>query len=152
MRIICWQTILTKYHRSTFFPKIGKDLAKICRLLQLWLALLGLTHLCGMEFPTIIKWTSFKGCWIVFFIFIQMLKESSVSKTVKTLIRRSILLCLVWVCTVCTSLTKRTLGLNGLRLFSYLTLSLAYLYTMYFNRLTAMCTTRGERRLISIWC
>ena len=33
MRIVCWQTILMKYH-TLFFSKNRIDVAKICRLLQ----------------------------------------------------------------------------------------------------------------------
>ena len=50
-----------------------------------------------------------KGCWIVFYIFIQISIEHSVSKQ-----QRPILRCLIWVCTVFLCPTKRTLGLYGL--------------------------------------
>ena len=40
MRIVCWQTILIKYH-TLFFSKIRKDVPKFCRLVQSWLALKG---------------------------------------------------------------------------------------------------------------
>ena len=36
-----------------------------------------------MEFPTVINWTSpfhLKGCWVVVFIFIQILREHSVNR------------------------------------------------------------------------
>ena len=39
----------------------------------------------------------FKGCWVVFIIFIQILIEHSVD----TLTRHRVLLRLIWVCTVC---------------------------------------------------
>ena len=42
-----------------------------------------LTHFRRKELATIIKWTCtlpFKGHWVVFFIFIHILKEHSVSK------------------------------------------------------------------------
>ena len=48
----------------------------------------------------------FKGCWMVFFIFSQILIVKSLNKQ---WMRR-----LIWVCTVCLCPTKRTLGLNGL--------------------------------------
>ena len=40
-------------------------------------------HLSQMEFPTIINWNNpflFKGGWVVFFIFIQILIEHSANK------------------------------------------------------------------------
>ena len=37
-------------------------------------------------------------------------------QTVETLIRRHVLRCLIWVCTVCICPTKRMLGLYGLRI------------------------------------
>ena len=52
----------------------------------------------------------FKGCWVDFFIFIQILIEQYVSKQWR-LIRRRVVRRLVWVCTVCLRPTKRTLGL-----------------------------------------
>ena len=39
-----------------------------------------LTHLSWMEFPTGLFHFFFKGCWVIFFIFIQILIEHSVSK------------------------------------------------------------------------
>ena len=41
-----------------------------------------LIHLRRIEFPTPVNWTSqgFKGCWVAFFIFIQILIEHSESK------------------------------------------------------------------------
>ena len=42
--------------------------------------LVNLTHLCLMECPTLINWTSpfpFKGCWVLFFIFHSNLKANS---------------------------------------------------------------------------
>ena len=43
-----------------------------------------LTHLNRMESPTVIKWNSqfllIKGCWVVFFIFIQISIEHAVRK------------------------------------------------------------------------
>ena len=47
------------------------------------IALVYLTHLSRMEFPTIINWTGhfrFKGCTVVFYIFIQISIKYSVSK------------------------------------------------------------------------
>ena len=44
---------------------------------------LKLTHLSRMEFPTVIKWQVhflYKGCWVVFYICIQISIEHSVSK------------------------------------------------------------------------
>ena len=48
-----------------------------------WTTSASLTHLCRMEFPILNNWTSpfpFKGCWVILFIFIQILIEHSVSK------------------------------------------------------------------------
>ena len=42
LRIICWQMILTKYHTLFFFNLERR--CKICRLLQLWLTLSGLSN------------------------------------------------------------------------------------------------------------
>ena len=50
-----------------------------------------------------------KVCWVVFFIFIQISTEYSVSKQLRPCTR-----CLIWVCTVCLCPTKKTLGLCGL--------------------------------------
>ena len=77
-----------------------------------------LTHLSQMEFPLLSIGQvhfRFKGCWVVFFIFIQILKRALCKKTVEALIRRGILWHLIWVCTVCLCPIKRTLGLYGLR-------------------------------------
>ena len=52
---------------------------------------------------------------MVFFIFIQILKENSASKQWRPMIGCRILRHLVWVCTVCLCPTKRTLGLYGLK-------------------------------------
>ena len=51
-----------------------------------------------------------KGCWVV-----SNFNRTFSKKTVETLIRRRVLQCLVWVCTVCLCSTKRTLGLYGLK-------------------------------------
>ena len=61
---------------------------------------------------------------------IQILKETSVctKQTVEKLIRRCILLRLIWDCTVCLCPTKRTLDLNGL-----MSLVRAYKFTMYLS-------------------
>ena len=73
-----------------------------------------LTHLRRMEFPTIIYWTGpFPGLLGGIFIFIQILKEHSVSKQWRPRMWR-----LIWVCTVCVCPTKRKLGLYGLSLRS----------------------------------
>ena len=53
---------------------------------------------------------------MIYFSFIQILKETSFSKTLENLIKRRILRRLVWFCTVCRCPTKRTLGLFGLTL------------------------------------
>ena len=42
-----------------------------------------------------------KGCLVLFFIFIQILKETSVLQTVQNLIRRRVLRRLISICTVC---------------------------------------------------
>ena len=55
----------------------------------------------------------FKGCLVVLFIFIQIIIDFSVSKQWRLAIRRRILPCLDWLCTVCLCPKKRTLGLNG---------------------------------------
>ena len=73
-----------------------------------------LTHLRQMEFPLLSTGlVHFQGCWVVFFIFIQILKEHSVSKQWRPRMWR-----LIWVCTVCVRPTKRKLGLYGLSLRS----------------------------------
>ena len=59
----------------------------------------------------------FKGCWAVFFMFIQFFIEHSISKQwrLETLIgRHSLLWRLIWICTVYLCLTERMLGLYGL--------------------------------------
>ena len=56
----------------------------------------------------------FKGCWMVFFIFIQNFNRTFCKQAVKTLIRRHVVWRLIWVFTVCLCPTKRTLGLYGL--------------------------------------
>ena len=50
---------------------------------------------------------------MVFFIFIRILIEHSVSK-LENLIRRRVWQRVIWFCTVCLCPTKRTLGLYGL--------------------------------------
>ena len=76
------------------------------------------THLCQMEFPTVINWTSlFSDLRVVgwiFFHFCSNLDRSICKQTVETLIRRGILR-LHWVFTVCLRPTKWTLGLYGLK-------------------------------------
>ena len=45
------------------------------------------THLSRMQFPTLVYWTSpfpFKGCWMLFFIFIQI-SRTFYKQTVETL-------------------------------------------------------------------
>ena len=78
-----------------------------------------LTHLYRMEFPTVINCNSpflNVGCWVVFFIFIQILMEHSAAKqTVETLIRRRVVRRLIWVCTVCLCPTKMTLCVYWLK-------------------------------------
>ena len=50
-----------------------------------------------MYFPILIKWMGpfpILGCWVVFFIFIQILKETSVSKQCRTAVSDLVLHCL----------------------------------------------------------
>ena len=58
-----------------------------------------------MEFTTLII-SILKGCWVVFFIFIPILIEQSVSKQ-----RGPILQYLIWICTACLCPAKRMPGL-----------------------------------------
>ena len=55
----------------------------------------------------------FKSWWAFFYLYSNIEKTFSY-QTVETLIRRSVLLCLIWIGTVRTCLTERTLGLYGL--------------------------------------
>ena len=59
MRIVCWQTILMKYHTLIFFKNLDNS-GKICRLLQSWLALQGLKKVKKVD-----RWTdlSSKNSW-----------------------------------------------------------------------------------------
>ena len=41
-------------------------------------------------------------------------------QTLETLIRRRVLRCLVWACTICLRPTKRTLGLYGTNMLVYM--------------------------------
>ena len=53
---------------------------------------------------------SFKDCWVVFFIFILILNEYSVTcfkQTVETLISCHFLQCLIWVYTVLTFVPQK---------------------------------------------
>ena len=70
-----------------------------------------------MEFPSLINWTShfpFKGLLDDSFHSYSNCDRTFCKQTVETLIRRHIVRFLVWVSTVCTCPTKRTLGLNWL--------------------------------------
>ena len=83
-----------------------------------------LTHVCRMEFPTVINWNSpFLFYWMLGGIshFYSNFNRTFCKKAVETLIRCRRMRRRVWVCTVCLYLTKRTLGLYGLT-----HLSLAY--------------------------
>ena len=57
-----------------------------------------------------------------YFSFLFKCNRKVCKQTVETLIRRRILWCLIWVCTVCLCPTKRTLDIYGLKmqLFCYL--------------------------------
>ena len=77
----------------------------------------GLTHLCRMEFHSLINWTSqfpFEGLLDDSFHFSSNCDRTFCKQTVETLIRRRIVRRLVWVSTICTCPTKRTLDLNWL--------------------------------------
>ena len=52
----------------------------------------------------------FKGCWVVFFIFLQA-KSGNPDQTPQNMRR------LIWVCAVCPCLTKKTQCLNRLIFF-----------------------------------
>ena len=80
-----------------------------------------LTHLCRMEFPTVINWSSpflFQGMFGGIFHFYSNFKRKSCKQTVETPIRRRVLGRLIWVCTICLHVcpTKRTLGIFGLEM------------------------------------
>ena len=78
-----------------------------------------LTHLSGMELPTVINWNSpflFQGMLGGIFHFYSKINRTFCKQTVETLIRRGILWRLVWVCIVCLRPTKWMLGLYGLRI------------------------------------
>ena len=51
-RLVCWQTILMKYH-TLFFSKFSGRCSKICSLLQSWIALWGLKAIPGEDFSNI---------------------------------------------------------------------------------------------------
>ena len=77
-----------------------------------------LTHLCLMEFTTLVNWTNLFRVLGVLGSKCQFqlnFKSTFCRRTVETLIRRRVLRRLVWVCTVCLCPTNRTLGLYGLR-------------------------------------
>ena len=77
-----------------------------------------LTHLCQMEFHTIINWNSpflFKGVLGGIFHLYLSFNRKLCKQTVETLIRRRILWRLIWVCTICLCPTKRWLGIYGLK-------------------------------------
>ena len=59
-----------------------------------------------------------------YFSFYSNFKGNFCKQTVKILIRRHILQCLIWFCTVCRCPTKRTLGLYGLTFIMVLTVGL----------------------------
>ena len=78
-----------------------------------------LTHLRGMEFPILLHWTSpipFLELMGGIFHFYSNFKRNFWKPTVENLIRRRALWSLIWLCTACRGPTKRTLGLNGLKL------------------------------------
>ena len=68
------------------------------------------THLCRMFFPLLINWMSPLGC---IFQFYSNFKRNFCLQTVENLIRRRILQHLIWFCTVCRCLTKRTRERSG---------------------------------------
>ena len=73
-----------------------------------------LTHLCGMDFPISINWMSsfpILGLLSGIFHLCSNFNRTLCNRTVETLIRRYVMWRLIWVCTVCLSPTKRTLGL-----------------------------------------
>ena len=75
-----------------------------------------------MEFPTIINRNSsfpILGLLGGIFIFIQILKDFSIYKTMESLIRRHVLR-RIWFYTVCLCPTKKKLGLYGLKTLEYL--------------------------------
>ena len=77
-----------------------------------------LTHLCQMILPTIISRTCpfpILGVLDGIVHFCPNFNVTFCKQTVETLIRRRILGCLIWVCTVCLCPIKRALGFNGLR-------------------------------------
>ena len=55
----------------------------------------------------------FKGCWMVFFHFHSNFNRTFCKQIVETLIGRRVLWRLIWVCTICLCLTKKTFGLYG---------------------------------------
>ena len=62
----------------------------------------------------------FKGCWVVFFIFLKKIIRIFCKQTVETLIRCHILCHLIWVCTVCLCPAKRTPAVYGLMIYVHL--------------------------------
>ena len=104
-----------------------------------------LTHLSRMQFPKLNKWTCpfpVQGLLGGNFQFYSKFERKSYKQTVETLIRRSVLLRMIWVCTICTCPTKRTLGLYGLNIYSCMymqynfsiKLSIIYRIGMFDNR------------------
>ena len=78
-----------------------------------------LTHLSQINFPISISRTSLLqilGVLGGIFHLISNFNRKFCKQTVETLIRRRVLRRLIWVSTVCLCPTKRTLGLNGLRI------------------------------------
>ena len=76
-----------------------------------------LNHLCQMEFPIVINWTSTfptLGLFGGIFYLYSNLKRSFCKQTVENLSRRRVLRRLIWFCTVCRYPQKRTLGLYRL--------------------------------------
>ena len=110
----------------------------------------------------------FKGCWVVFLFFIQILKGISFTKkTVENLIRRRVLWRLVWFCTVCRCPTRRTLDFYGLSRIDFPTISnraisfpflgccwvVSYLdRTIYKQTVETLIRHRFLRRLIWVHC
>ena len=80
-----------------------------------------LTHLSGVDLPSLIGrmslFQTLRVFGVIFFIFFSNFIKHYVSKTVETLIRRRILQCLVWVCTVLSMSHKTDAMLKWVNLF-----------------------------------
>ena len=121
--LVCLQSILFMQRSLKFGPYIGyhfyslKTKSQQCQNIFLLPIVVALTHLSRMEFPALINWNSPFSFWGLLggiFLVWSNFNRILCKQTVETLFWRRVLWRLIWVCTVCLSLTRRTLGLYGL--------------------------------------